>query len=92
MTIDRLAERLSTAAAEVQGMRGELERFEPDAAAVSGRASHAVLDQIRAAWAGQRDLAASMSERIRQLADDVTLAAQTYRAVDELGRGHGQGD
>jgi hypothetical protein len=90
MTIDGLAGRLGAAASEVEGIRGELERAQP--VAVDGPRSVEVLEQIRLAWVGQRDTAARVAEQIRRLSVDVTQAAQTYRAADDLGRGHGHGD
>ena len=87
MTIDDLAGRLETAAEEVAGIRAELERAQP--APVAALPSREVLEQIRLAWIEQRDLAAKVVEQIQQLAGDVTRAAQTYRAADELGRDRG---
>jgi len=80
MTIGELAGRLETAAAEVDGVRAELERSQP--APVTGVPSREVLEQIRQAWIEQRDLAAQVVEQIRRLAGDVAQAAQNYRAVD----------
>jgi hypothetical protein len=89
MTIDELAGRLELAAAEIQGIRAELERSQP--MAPSGPRRPEALEQIRLAWVAQRELAGRVAGQIRGLADDVAQAAQTYRAADELGRGHGQG-
>ena len=59
---------------------------------MSGRRSLEVLEQIRLAWAGQRELATRLTEQVQRLAADVAQAAQTYRAADELRRGHGHGE
>jgi len=89
MTIDELARRLETAAGEVEGMRAELERSQP--APGTGVPPREVLEQIRQAWIAQRDMAARVAEQVQRLAGDVTQAAQTYRAADELGAGLGRG-
>ena len=90
MTIDGLAGRLGAAAADLETIRGELERSGPPT--VAGQHSLEVLEQIRLAWEGQHRVAARVAEQVRQLADDVAQAAQVYRAADERGRGNGSGD
>jgi hypothetical protein len=84
MTIDELAGRLGAAAAEMEGIRGELAGAQP--AVLSGQRAPEVLERIRLAWLEQSELAARVAERVRVLGEDVTRAAQSYRAADDLGR------
>jgi hypothetical protein len=81
VTMDEMARRLDAAADDLAGMKADLCRHEP-VFDQQGRGAQQLATALRAAWAGQVELAGRLTADLGGLSASVRLAAGNYRATD----------